>query len=49
MLKDLSTTPVGLSAQEIVSCHAGGDCSGGEPDSVYEYAYTHGIVHSSCE
>jgi cathepsin X len=49
MLKDQSTTPVALSAQQIVSCHAGGDCSGGEPDSVYEYAYTHGIAHSSCE
>jgi len=44
-----SATPVALSAQEIVNCEAGGDCSGGEPDSVYAYAYTHGIAHSSCE
>jgi cathepsin X len=27
----------------------GGDCSGGEPESVYEWAFNHGIPHSSCE
>jgi len=49
MLGDKSATPVGLSAQVIVNCHAGGDCNGGEPGSVYEYAFTTGIPHSSCE
>ena len=49
MLGDQSATPVGLNAQVIVNCHAGGDCNGGEPDSVYEYAFTHGVPHSSCE
>lgn len=42
-------TPVGLSAQAVVNCHAGGDCSGGEPGSVFEWAFIHGIPHSSCE
>lgn len=32
-----------------MNCHAGGDCSGGEPGSVYDYAFTVGIPHSSCE
>lgn len=49
MLGDMSPTPVGLSAQVIVNCHAGGDCNGGEPGSVYEYAFTTGVPHSSCE
>ena len=42
-------TPVGLSAQAVVNCHKGGDCSGGEPGSVYEWAFINGIPHSSCE
>jgi cathepsin X len=45
----IKTTPVALSAQVIVNCHAGGDCSGGEPGSVYEYAFIHGVPHASCE
>ena len=49
MLGDKSATPVALSAQVIVNCHAGGDCSGGEPGSVYDFAFTQGIPHSSCE
>ena len=49
MLGDQSATPVSLNAQVIVNCHAGGDCSGGEPGSVYEFAFTQGIPHSSCE
>jgi len=48
-MKDLTTTPVALNAQVIVNCHAGGDCSGGEPNSVYEYAFSTGIPDSSCE
>jgi len=42
-------TPLALSAQAVVNCHRGGDCSGGEPGSVYEWAYIHGIPHGSCE
>jgi len=49
MLGDSNPTPIALSAQVIVNCHAGGDCSGGEPDSVYEFAFTQGIPDSSCE
>lgn len=43
------TTPVGLNAQAIVNCQAGGSCDGGDPAQVYEYAYKHGIPDSSCE
>lgn len=42
-------TPVALSAQSVINCYKGGDCSGGEPGSVYEWAFVHGIPHSSCE
>ena len=49
MLKDQSMTPVALNAQVVVNCKRGGDCSGGEPGSVYEFAFTQGIPDSSCE
>jgi cathepsin X len=42
-------TPVALSAQVIVNCHEGGNCQGGDPILVYDYAYKHGIPHASCE
>jgi len=45
----MNYTPVGLSAQSVVNCYKGGSCSGGEATSVYEFAFTHGIPHSSCE
>jgi cathepsin X len=32
-----------------MSCHRGGDCNGGEPSSVYEWAFSVGLPHSSCE
>ena len=47
--KDLATSPVGLDAQVIVNCQAGGSCDGGNPGNVYEYAHETGIPHSSCE
>ena len=31
--------PVDLNAQVMVNCEAGGDCNGGDPFGVYEYAY----------
>ena len=40
---------VALSAQAIVNCEAGGSCNGGQPASVYRFAKTNGIPHSSCE
>ena len=43
------TAPVGLNAQVIVNCQAGGSCDGGNPGGVYRYAHKHGIPHSSCE
>jgi len=50
ILTDLKTNaPVGLNAQAIVNCQAGGSCNGGNPAMVYRYAHTHGLVHSSCE
>jgi len=44
-----TATPVGLSAQVMVSCNAGGTCNGGDPSGVYDYAYHNGIPDSSCE
>jgi len=49
MNKDLAATPTALSAQAIVNCQAGGDCNGGDPADVYEWAHTKGIPDSSCE
>ena len=46
---DLATSPVGLDAQVIVNCQAGGSCDGGNPALVYRYAKKNGIPHSSCE
>ena len=49
IMNDLSTTaPVGLSAQMVVNCYAGGSCNGGNPGDVYEFAMTTGLVHASC-
>ena len=47
--KNLSAAPVGLNAQAIVNCQAGGSCDGGNPAQVYEYAFNTGIPHSSWE
>lgn len=49
MLKDKFSAPIGLNAQVMVNCEAGGDCNGGDPSGVYEWAYYHGIPDSSCE
>ena len=42
------TSPVGLNAQVIVNCQAGGSCDGGDPAKVYEWANTTGLKHASC-
>ena len=48
-MNDLSTTtPVGIDAQMVVNCYAGGSCNGGDPAQVFEYAMENGLVHSSC-
>ena len=49
MYKDVASSPIGLNAQVIVNCQAGGSCDGGNPANVYEYARKNGIPHSSCE
>lgn len=41
--------PIGLNAQAIINVEAGGNCNGGDPAKVYEYAYSHGIPDSTCE
>jgi len=46
---DRETAPVGLDAQVIVDCQAGGTCDGGNPGGVYSFAHKNGIPHSSCE
>jgi cathepsin X len=49
LLGDHNPTPVGLNAQVMINCQAGGSCNGGDPSGVYEYAYTTGIPDSTCE
>jgi len=44
----MQSSPVGLDAQVIINCQAGGSCDGGNPAGVYEWAYTNGLKHSSC-
>merc|ERR1711957_752901 len=46
---DMATSPIGLNAQAIVNCQAGGSCDGGDPADVYKYAHDTGLAHSSCE
>ena len=48
LLKDVAPTPVGLNAQVMVNCDAGGSCNGGNPLGVYYHAYHTGIPDSSC-
>jgi len=43
------SAPVALNAQVMINCKAGGDCNGGNPGGVYEYAFEEGIPDSSCE
>jgi len=40
---------VALSPQAIINCNAGGDCNGGDPMGVYEYAYAKGIPEETCQ
>jgi len=49
MMNNTNPTPIGLNAQVIVNCGAGGNCEGGNPGGVWEYAYRNGIPDSSCE
>ena len=47
-LNQTTSPQVGLSAQVIVNCEAGGSCNGGSHASVYRFAYKSGIPHESC-
>ena len=38
-----------LAPQVLVNCGAGGDCNGGNPMSVYDYAHQYGIPEESCQ
>ena len=40
---------VALSPQAVINCGAGGDCNGGDPMGVYEFAKSHGIPEDSCQ
>jgi len=48
-LNNTNPTPIGLNAQVIVNCNAGGSCEGGNPGGVYDFAFGNGIPDSSCE
>jgi cathepsin X len=37
-----------LSPQVLINCMAGGDCAGGDPLAVYNYAYNNGIPEDTC-
>jgi len=49
LLGDKAMTPIALDSQVMINCKAGGDCEGGDPMDVFEYAYSTGIPDSSCE
>jgi len=49
LLGNSNPTPIDLNAQVMINCKAGGDCNGGNPGGVYEFAYSQGIPDSSCE
>jgi len=50
MIKRNKTFPnVALSPQVVINCQAGGDCSGGDPLSVYKFAFDYGIPEDSCQ
>jgi cathepsin X len=38
-----------LSPQVLINCGAGGDCNGGDPMAVYEFAHQSGIPEESCQ
>jgi len=40
---------IALSPQVLINCGAGGDCDGGDPLGVFEFAKTHGIPEESCQ
>ena len=48
MLNNTNPSPIALNPQVMVNCEAGGDCNGGDPSGVYDYAYKKGIPDSSC-
>lgn len=47
--RNLTNITIGLSPQVIINCDAGGDCYGGDPLGVYEFAMNHGIPEDSCQ
>jgi len=49
-IKRNATFPtIALSPQVIINCEAGGDCSGGDPMGVYQFAHDVGIPEDSCQ
>ena len=40
---------ISLSPQVMINCKSGGNCTGGDPMGVYQYAYLYGIPDDSCQ
>lgn len=49
ILRNGSNITIALSPQVIINCNAGGDCDGGDPLGVYEFAMYHGLPEESCQ
>jgi cathepsin X len=47
--KNPTGTSPNLSPQVIINCNAGGNCDGGEPSGVYQWASKHGLPDSTCQ
>jgi len=49
VMRDGAWPQVGLSAQVLLNCQAGGDCSGGDPAKAYNYVRQHGLTDETCQ
>ena len=49
IFRDNAWQRITLAPQVIINCHAGGDCDGGNPGGVYEFAKEHGIPDETCQ
>jgi cathepsin X len=48
ILRNNTNVTIGLSPQALINCNAGGNCSGGDPIGVYQFAKNHTIPEDSC-
>lgn len=49
IVRNATFPQVALSPQVIINCQAGGDCGGGDPLGVYQFAHQTGIPEDSCQ